>query len=317
MVLRPYEPTAVGGMNEPILFLKPEATDRSVDLPGVLGVVDQALGAFGVEIGGVAVLGGQYLGRHGLIDQHYGVINDVSRRAASALSPAALATIVEKYAVPSQDDLIGGHQALERYSCFNAESLNILWENLNNTKMASGTYCAPVLLAGRRYVLVNGFHPFQVEYFTRKGVVLVVFSLRTVTAWRTLRASMTGATNPVKAEMGSIRRTLLDTATDLGIARISQGYNGVHLSAGPFEAMAETVRYFSDYSADRIISATKTSLGHFLAARGLSAASIQKLTGNVLAPTPAGPRALWDETEDLDTATASELVLSSRHQWGI
>ena len=45
------------------------------------------------------------------------------------------------------------------------------------------------------------------------------------------------SSNPIKANKGSIRKTLLDNKDLYGLKEVSQGANGVHLSAGAVEGL--------------------------------------------------------------------------------
>ena len=76
-------------------------------------------------------------------------------------------------------------------------------------------------------------------------------------SWTDARNKLIGSTNPAKAETSSIRRNLLDNCETFGLAEVSQGVNGVHLSAGPVEGLVELVRYnsnFADTSAVKTIA---------------------------------------------------------------
>ena len=67
-------------------------------------------------------------------------------------------------------------------------------------------------------------------------------------SWTDARNNFIGATNPTNANNGSLRKELLDNKNILGLAEVSQGINGVHLSAGPVEALVELKRYNSNFS---------------------------------------------------------------------
>ena len=62
------------------------------------------------------------------------------------------------------------------------------------------------------------------------------------------------SSNPIKANKGSIRKTLLDNKDLYGLKEVSQGANGVHLSAGAVEGLVELIRYNSDFSTGNLKS---------------------------------------------------------------
>jgi nucleoside diphosphate kinase len=74
----------------------------------------------------------------------------------------------------------------------------------------------------------SSIHYFCIEWDTSKS------------SWADFRGKVLGATDPTTADEGSLRRTILDKYSDLGLAEVPNvGDNGVHASASPFEALAE------------------------------------------------------------------------------
>ncbi len=212
------------GRNHFILFLKPEVLDLrdGVEVEAILNLVAGALKANGVRTGAVRVLNGRYLGRYHIMEEHYGVINRASRLGEKALSPPTLAKLVSE--VQGIGSILGGHEFLEKFPQVSPYALNIIADTLGTKKIAAGKYYGVLNVEGERIVVLNPFHPQQVEHYTAPGRCIVVIECATDTDWAVLRQKMTGATNPAKAEPGSIRRTLLDKKVKARPARRRHRY---------------------------------------------------------------------------------------------
>jgi len=240
------------GKNNWLFFIKPEITQPlpSIKLEAILELVLSKIEGFDFHIHDVKILSADYLKQYDLIRQHYGVIDDVALLGRKALTTKGKEKFLEIFGVPADDvKVLGGLEFLDEYPFFNAHSLDCLWQNSENQKLASGTYAEKVRVDLETVYLLNAFHPRQLEHFTEKGRSIVVMNLSGDLAWRDARARFAGATNPLKAEKGSLRRELLENKDTFGIPDVSQSYNGIHLSAGPVEALIELRRFESDFSA--------------------------------------------------------------------
>jgi len=279
--LKSYTPNT-DNKNEAVFFIKPEITgpDSNADISSIIDLIDASFQRFSVSVDAVKVLGAAYLKKYGIMEKHYGVINRLAREGKTAFSPGAVSKFEEVFGVnPSDATVLGAFQFLERYPFFNPSSQDVLWSNTKITKLASGTYCAQIKVFDDTVYLVNGFHPHQLEHFTGNGKSIVVMVISSNTDWRTLRDVMVGSTDPKDAVEGSIRRTLLDRKDELGLRQVDRGFNGVHLSAGPLEAVAETVRFVSDYEGN-MISPGETAIGKRMIAEGIPEEQIEWLINN-------------------------------------
>ena len=97
---------------------------------------------------------------------------------------------------------------------------------------------------GENFILVNGFHPAQLAHFTEPSHRIALMLLHADTPWATLRDEMIGDTFPERAVAGSIRGQLHARPQNYGFDEVTIANNGVHLSAGPFEAMFEIANFF-------------------------------------------------------------------------
>ena len=151
--------------------------------------------------------------------------------------------------------------------------------------------------------LLNGFHPFQLYHFTKEGSFIIAIALASDTKWKILRENFIGATNPEKAAEGSLRRIFLEKKEEFGIPVVNQGYNCVHLSAGPVEALVELLRFCSNYEENRILKPEDTAIGKkFL--KEFDAETLEKIMENPKIDVDGKLLSVFDVTEETDTAQA-------------
>jgi len=238
--------------NEYLLFLKPEITmpSETIQLESVIDLILEQMDAFEFVIHDVRILAASYLEAYNLIDQHYGVISLVSNQGLKAMSEGAKARFKELFAVEADEsNVLGGMEFLRKYPFFNFHSLDCIWQNSENIKLASGTYVEKLRIDQETVYVLNAFHPKQLRHFTEPGRSIVLFHISGNRSWQIARESFAGATDPKKALEGSLRRLLMERKDEFGIPEVSQSFNGIHLSAGPVEALIELHRFDSDHSS--------------------------------------------------------------------
>ena len=306
--ISPLRQSQPAGRNHFVLFLKPEALalEDGVNVEGVLEFVLSKLRANGIKTGAVRLLNGPYLGQYRIMEAHYGVINRASRLGEAALSQPTKKKLMAE--CPGVGQVLGAHQFLGKYPDISAFALNVLTDTLGTKKVASGKYYGVFNVGGEKVIVLNPFHPQQLLHYTQPGRAIVVFECSTDTDWVVLRNGVTGATDPTRAAPGSIRRTLLDRKSELGLRDVSTANNGVHCSAGPLEAMAEYVRFFSDHAKGELIDPEETPFGRLLAKLGLSKKDIAGLAKNPLLGRGADATYAFNLTEEKDSDAAADLL---------
>jgi hypothetical protein len=306
--IRALAPGQVSEQNHFVLFLKPEvlALDDGVKVEDALELVLSALRSNGIKTGAVRILNGPYLGHYRIMEAHYGVINRASRLGEAALSQPTKKKLAAE--CPGIKQILGAHQFLGKYPDVSAFALNVLADTLGTKKVASGKYYGVFNVGGEKIVVLNPFHPQQILHYTQPGRAIVVLECSTDTDWAALRNKVTGATDPTRAAPGSIRRTLLDKKSELGLRDVSTASNGVHCSAGPLEAMVEYMRFFSDHAQGEIIEAEDTPFGRLLAKHGLGKKDIESLAKNPLLGKGADATYAFNLTEEKNSDEAAELL---------
>ncbi|MBW4635407.1 MAG: nucleoside-diphosphate kinase [Iphinoe sp. HA4291-MV1] len=296
--------------NQFVVFLKPEATNilSGVDIQGVLQLVFDTFQRWKVEVGAVRVLTAEYLHKYQVIALHYGIINDISRRGYDAISEKAKKVLSEIYKseLSLQVEILGGHQFLERFPAVSPFALSIIADNIGIKKIAGGTYCLRLQIDGKLFLVLNPFHPFQLEFFTTEGHSILVMEGRSETGWSDLRQQLVGVTNPVSAQAGSIRRTLFERREELRLFDINQRTNGIHLSAGPLEGMVELQRFFSDPEKGFYLDFQETCFGRLLVSKGVAKNILTELARNLLIENDGHTISAFDLTEEMNASEAAE-----------
>ena len=137
--------------NEFLFFIKPEITLASddIDLDGILTMILGRIESCGLQIKNINILSADYLKEHNIIAQHYGVINQIASDARLNLSEGARNKFEALYGQKVEDaPVLGGVEFLDKYPVFNPISLDLLWQNKENQKLAGGTYAEDIKLDG-------------------------------------------------------------------------------------------------------------------------------------------------------------------------
>ena len=196
---------------------------------------------FDVEISKVLLLDGKRLKELSIMDQHYGLINKLSRSASKLLSDDELQKIQQSLniSISGKYRILGGHEFMTEFTEFDEKSLKELWFTKKPLKLRSGFYYHKYNYNNENIILINGFHPDQLLHFTNSKHRIVLLLLQSNTDWKLLKNDLVGNTFPEKAEKQSIRGELYRNNKKYGIENVSISSNCVHLSAGPFEALFE------------------------------------------------------------------------------
>jgi hypothetical protein len=156
-----------------VLFLKPEVTALrdGVNVQAVLELLQERLEFFGVTLHAARALPAAYLETHSILDQHYGVINRISKLGLGALSESALHKLREVFAADLANGarVLGGHQFLAEQKAFSALSLCTLSDNVGTTNLGGGSYALRVNIQGHLNIILNPFHAWQLVPYTTPG----------------------------------------------------------------------------------------------------------------------------------------------------
>ena len=311
------QPPAIGQTerhNELLMFIKPEilaVKDRAC-LGNSIDLIWAMLSEFGAMVAGIVLVGGQMLESKKSMDQHYGAINVLSKTASTGLNAVDRRSLYDALAVtPTDYPLFGGHEFLAAHPSFTPGSLDTLWFTKKAEKIRSGFYVQAYKKDDEKFILVNGFHPAQLAHFTEPSHRIALMLLHSETGWAILRDQMIGDTFPERAVANSIRGELHAKPARYGFDEVTIANNGVHLSAGPFEAMFEIDNFFGSLLGSDI-SSTPPRIVNAMRAAGISQSQAYKAKENPDVDDGAGETTdLFDATEHMDTEPAVALYMSN------
>jgi hypothetical protein len=289
-----------------LFFIKPEITlkEDGKNMELILQMIFEKINSFGLNLSKAVILAAPYLEQFNIIARHYGVINAIARDATSGLTDRAKASFSDHFGIDFNDcEVYGGIELLSAFPGLSPISLDYIWQNAPVVKLGGGAYAQSIKLDGKQIYLVNGFHPRQLEHYTASGRSIIAFTLSGDLGWSTARNSFIGKTNPVDAEAGSLRRTLLENKEIFGLRNVNSSWNGVHLSAGPVESLVELIRYNSDYLGKRELSISDFTFGKMLEEK-FTSEIIQKIVGNQSVLWKDKPESVFDLTEEKDAVNA-------------
>jgi hypothetical protein len=233
--------------NELVFFIKPELLDveENAKILNSFEIIREKFDDFKVEIDGAAIIPGAVLKEYGIMNRHYGFINQLSRKASSIVDEESRQRIFITLGIEDRDQykILGGHEFLKTFDA-DVDTLSDIWFAQTANKLRSGFYFIADTYKGQPFILVNGFHPSQLRHFTRADHKILLMLIHTDTDWYDLKFEMVGDTFPENAKPDSIRGRLYKNPERFGQAEVGINTNGVHLSAGPFEAAYEVVNFF-------------------------------------------------------------------------
>lgn len=246
-IIRPVRVNQTDQENELVFFFKPELlkVEDHEKIGAVFNLVKEKFNTFHVQVSGAAIVPGKVLEQHEIMNRHYGFINQLSRKASEMIDAEMRQKIVERLNLSNPEDyqVLGGHEFLNTFKT-DIASLSKVWFAQEANKLRSGFYFIADTFKGQPIILVNGFHPSQLEHFTRQDHRIYLMLLHTNTDWESMKFELVGDTFPERADQASIRGELFAHPSQYGQQDVGINTNGVHLSAGPFEAAFEVVNFF-------------------------------------------------------------------------
>ncbi len=233
--------------NELVFFIKPELLDVSnkSSIENSLKLIETRFEDFNVQVNGIVIIPGSILEKYEIMNRHYGFINQLSRKASEMIDPETRQHIRDMLNLEASDNpkILGGHEFLSHFDT-DIPTLSEVWFAQEAKKLRSGFYFIEDTFNGETIILINGFHPSQLTHFTRADHQIVLMLLHTDTDWEKMKFDLVGDTFPERARPESIRGQLFQDPEKYGMDEVGINTNGVHLSAGPFEAAFEVVNFF-------------------------------------------------------------------------
>lgn len=308
-IIQPIEVGKTNTENELVFFIKPELLDVQDDakIENSLKLIQEKFKEYKVTISGAAIVPGAVLEQYEIMNRHYGFINQLSRMASTMIDAETRQAMFAKLGLKDNGAhrILGGHEFLKVFNT-NLDTLSEVWFGKGAEKMRSGFYFVEETFQGQPILLVNGFHPSQLAHFTRPDHRILLMLLHTNTDWERMKFSLVGDTFPERAKPDSIRGMLNADPDKYGQSEVGINMNGVHLSAGPYEAAFEVVNFFGN-----LLNLDPAITPPAAIQRSIDAGVSRELSLSLLKNPAVGDSDLFSKTENLDTKDAVHFVLDN------
>jgi hypothetical protein len=299
MKLKLVSTTLINSKNpqSPCLFLKPNLWGNVRAQEEVISFLRN----YGITVNNrIEIPGGTQFTE--IIDEHYR-----NNSQSSVLSPNQLELDnSEKIKISSNfnidwdsqiasGNIYNGFELIEKFR-MSPIDLNELWMKAKTIKVKSGLYLAKLELNGKTIFVTNGFYPAIQTKYTNKdsGIIALSIELPKNMSWNDFR-ELIGSTDPKKAQEGTLRRHLLNAASEFDIT-VTVLDNAVHASASPFEALREISLWGKflnkDYKSEPLYKA--------LIVNGINEQIINNWFDNPLILSDGKDVRLFDRLENLD-----------------
>lgn len=270
--------------NHFIIMMKPELNDtiRGVDTKAILDLLLEKFKIWNINVGAVRVLSSDYLKKKLLIEKNWYTLNTICKNGLDECSEITKKALSKEFPdVPlNKDNVLGGFEFLNNYSEFSSFALDILTRNLKTVKVGAGAYAIKIDINGNPKIILNSFHPYQYDWFTRKGNSVIVFECITNSNLIDIRHNMIGLVSPRDSQIGSMKRILFEEKENFNVSNVSVLFNGFHVSPNPIEGMFSIVDFFSDTESGKTISLKETLLGNLLLKNNMKISEIENLRYN-------------------------------------
>lgn len=308
-IVQPVQVGKTEKENELVFFIKPELLEVQDEnkILNSLKLIEEKFQAFNVEVDGAVIIPGATLERYEIMNRHYGFINQLSRLASTLIDAETRESMFTSLGIAdaSKHKILGGHEFLSHFDTDLAH-LSDVWFAQTANKLRSGFYFIEDTVNDEPILLVNGFHPSQLAHFTRSDHRIFLMLLHTDTDWYDLKFKLVGDTFPERADANSIRGMLSANPDNYGQTEVGINTNGVHLSAGPFEAAFEVVNFFGD-----LINLDPERTPPLVIQRAIKAGHSQEKALALLKNPEVEDSDLFSETENMNSAEAVAFAIKT------
>lgn len=284
--------------HEFLLFLKPELTNPQVNYQKMLDLFFSVAGQHDVSLRECIVYPTQVVKERQLMENNYQKLNRIAHYGIKYCSHEAVQQIES---LAHNGPILGGYQFLEKYPFFTPKSLSVMINNVRTIKLGYGTYASILVLFDQSIIVLNGFHPHQIESLTLNDSSIVAFRCSSNRSWKDIRSQFVGTIDPAAANQHSLRYQFWKHKETVFAEPFSIAYNGVHVSAGPLEAMHQYCLFFDKPQTDTVF--WKTALKYMSADLLASLSPDSEFMQNQL----------YQHTEDLDMCDAIDFINKSKY----
>ncbi|MEU5401401.1 hypothetical protein ABZ348_19160 [Streptomyces sp. NPDC005963] len=270
-----HRPTPVTGTHF-VTLVKPEVLETA-DAADAMSEVVRVLREGEVNVLRCALVPARYFAERRYLLLHYPRLHRVAADGVHALCTAARREVRSLLDASGAVEVLGAFDAMTQDTDLSPAAIDDRCRRAGIHKLGSGSYASVLELNGRTVVVLNGFLPALVGQYDSPSALVGLVECHSPREVEDLRTHLLGALHPAAASSSSLRGTLHSLVDAQGLPPLSEGRNGVHLSAGHLEGMFQTWRYFAAADGEGV---TSTALGRSLVDRGVSAAALAALAGD-------------------------------------
>ncbi|MFD8982924.1 hypothetical protein [Streptomyces sp. NPDC059564] len=213
----------------------------------------------------------------GHLHLHYPRLHRVAADGVHALTSGARRELGALMADSGAREALGALDAMTRDPDLTPPALEERCRKAGIHKLGSGSYASVTELHGRPVTVLNGFLPALTSGYADPTALVGLLECHSPREIADLRARLLGALHPATAAPASLRGALgARVGRQHGIP-LSEGRNGVHLSAGHLEGMFQAWRYFAAADGRGVGS---TPLGRALARDGVPVEAVERLAAD-------------------------------------
>jgi len=300
----------LSGKNSAFVFIKPPANKEIV-----FNLVKSKLQESCLKIVFECRMSGEQIVRQKLIDRHY----DSLSSKALVQSPKSLnvSSKFEDFFGESWDKVLrldkveNAKQAMSRMNCNESELISN-WEESEKEKkvinLGKGLHIGLLKFSDNSSLyVINGFYIKMRQTYEKASIHAYVIEWNSdKLSFSDFTNNVIGATDPSKANEGSLRRIILENYEEYDVCEPPNTTNNVlHASGSPFEGVFDRCNFLGRKIID-------DEYGKALIAVGLTEATLKKWFKNPMLPIPPYGKmeSLFDYIEGTNTAECLEKLVS-------
>ena len=283
--------------NHFLVMMKPEVLDHrnGVDTDKAVSLILRKFEEFDVDIKACFVAGGSFIKERSLMEKQYFMLNKGCRTGLKDY-PSDFCRSVEE---ENKDcEIVGAYEFAERYPEYTFDRLLQDSNKYGSRKIGNGLYMLELDYKGRKYGILNAFHPKQLEHFNNSKSLMVFFDCASDATYDDLAHKLIGFYDPSKADTNSLRGEIYNNSSAYRIPSVEIMYNGFHISPSPLEGMFATLRYSEAIGSD--VNKEEININRKLIEKGFSMDQIMNLKKNPCVLIDNEWRALFELVEGKD-----------------
>lgn len=281
-----------GCCNQFVILIKPECFMIGVDYKTIIAALLEKCENHHISINGAYALNGVFIRKTGLIKEQYSALNEGAVNGLNQ-APVYLVDIIRKKF--GNVKIEGAYQFLEENPTITCKKLEELSHIKGSYKLGNGLYAFYFEEAAT--VVINAFHPHQIEHFTNSDSVVIALICSSCYQYSKIGDYVIGNYNPQVAACNSMRYYIYINRNILGLSRVNIFYNGFHISPSPLEGMFAVIRYAKKNGPGQI-GVADTILGRYMLSHGYRQNDIEELSKNPYIKDNGKFRTLFDCAEE-------------------